>query len=78
LPELKLPAKFLPPNSGIPMNTPDAKTSANTPAPAPHTMPVEKLIDSMKPETPLMIEGNAGAAGAASSGASTSSAPATQ
>ena len=29
-PELKFPSKFLPPNSGIPMNTPDAKTAANT------------------------------------------------
>jgi pilus assembly protein CpaC len=76
LPELKFPAKFLPPNSGIPMNTPDAKTSANTPAPAPPTMPVEKLVDSMKPETPLMIEGTGSTFGAASSGASTSAAPA--
>jgi pilus assembly protein CpaC len=63
LPALKFPAKFLPPNSGIPMNTPDAKTAANTQAPAPPTMPVEKLIDSMKPETPLMIEGGSGGFG---------------
>jgi pilus assembly protein CpaC len=76
LPELKLPGKFLPPNSGIPMNTPDAKTSANTPKPAPLTMPVEKLVESMKPETPLVIEGSAGNFGAGSSGASTSSTPA--
>jgi pilus assembly protein CpaC len=76
LPDLKLPAKFLPPNSGIPMNTPDAKTSANTPKPAPLTMPVEKLVESMKPETPLVIEGSSGTFGAGSSGASTSSAPA--
>jgi pilus assembly protein CpaC len=33
LPDPKFPKKFLPPNSGIPMNTPDAKTAANTPAP---------------------------------------------
>jgi pilus assembly protein CpaC len=57
LPTLKFPQKFLPPNSNIPMNTPDAKTAANTPAPAPPTMPIEKLTDSMKPETPLVIEG---------------------
>jgi len=57
VPSLKFPAKFLPPNSGIPMSNPDAKTAANTPAPAPPTMPVEKLIDSMKPETPLVISG---------------------
>jgi pilus assembly protein CpaC len=78
LPTLKLPAKFLPPNSGIPMNTPDAKTAANTPAPPPSTMPVEKLIDSMRPEKPLMIEGGGVSFGAASSSSteSTSAAPA--
>jgi pilus assembly protein CpaC len=74
LPELKFPAKFLPPNSGIPMNTPDAKSAANTPAPPPPTMPVEKLVDSMKPEQPLVIEGATGGFGTAST--STSSAPA--
>jgi pilus assembly protein CpaC len=78
VPELKFPAKFLPSNSGIPLNNPDAKTAANTPAPAPPTMPVEKLIDSMKPETPLTVEGASGTFGAASSGASTSAAPAPQ
>jgi pilus assembly protein CpaC len=57
LPDLKLPGKFLPPNSGIPMNTPDAKTAANTPAPAPRTIPVEKLMDSLKPEKPLTESG---------------------
>jgi pilus assembly protein CpaC len=81
IPEPKLPTRFLPPNSGTPMNTPDAKTAANTPAPAPATIPVEKLLDSMKPETPLVIESTTGVFGAASSGAtaaSTSSAPAPQ
>ena len=72
LPDLKLLGKFLPPNSGIPMNTPDAKTAANTPAPAPQTIPVEKLVDSMKPEMPLTGEGGGG------SGASTTSMPAPQ
>jgi pilus assembly protein CpaC len=75
LPALKFPATFLPPNSGIPLNNPDAKTAANTPAPAPSTMPVEKLIDSMKPETPLTIEQSSGTFGGASGGASTSAAP---
>jgi pilus assembly protein CpaC len=45
------------------MNNPDAKTAANTPPPAPPSMPVEKLIDSMKPEVPLVIEGGAGTFG---------------
>jgi pilus assembly protein CpaC len=76
LPELKFPAKFLPPNSTIPMHTPDAKTAANTPAPAPPTIPVEKLVDSMKPAPPLVIEGSTGTFGAASAASSTSAAPA--
>jgi len=76
LPALKFPTKFLPPNSGIPMNHPDAKTAANTPAPAPPTIPVEKLIESMKPETPLMVQGDTGQFGASSASAtSTSAAP---
>jgi pilus assembly protein CpaC len=66
VPDLKYPVKFLPPNSGTPMNNPDAKTPANTPAPAPATIPVETLIDSMKPETPLVIEGGASGFGASS------------
>ena len=63
LPSLKFPVKFLPPNSNIPMNTPDTKTAANTPAAAQATIPVEKLVDSMKPETPLSVEGGFGATG---------------
>ena len=73
LPELKYPTKFLPPNSGIPMHNPDAKTPENTPAPAPATIPVEKLIESMRPEAPLVIEGAAGGFG--TSGGGISSAP---
>jgi len=75
LPDLKLLGKFLPPNSGIPMNTPDAKTAANTPAPAPPTIPVEKLVDSLKPETPLAEGGGLGF-GSSSGGSSTTAAPA--
>ncbi|MGO8717773.1 MAG: type II and III secretion system protein family protein [Acidobacteriaceae bacterium] len=76
LPDLKFPTKFLPPNSGIPMNTPDAKTAENTPAPAPTVIPVEKLIDSMKPEPPLLIEGATQGFGAASSASASSAAAA--
>jgi pilus assembly protein CpaC len=60
LPQLKYPGKFLPPNTGIAMNTPDAKTPENTPAAPPTAIPVEKLLESMKPEPPLVIEGNGG------------------
>jgi pilus assembly protein CpaC len=66
IPELKYPTKFLPSNSNIPMNQPDAKTAANTLAPAPATIPVETLIQSMKSEKPLVIEGASGTFGAAS------------
>jgi len=37
---------------------------------------VEKLIDSMRPETPLVIEGAKEGFGAASTGATTGAAPA--
>jgi pilus assembly protein CpaC len=71
LPAIKFPTPFMPPNTGIPMNTPDAKTPENTQPPPPPTIPVEKLIDSMKPEPTLQIEGGAGfgASGGGISGA---------
>ena len=67
LPSLKYPDKFLPANSGIPMHNPDAKTAANTLPPSAPTMPVEKLVNSMKPEKPLVIEDFSGAFGGGSS-----------
>ena len=67
LPALKYPQKFLPPNSGIPMNTPDAKTAASTLPPSPPTMPVEKLVESMRAERPLIVQGVSGAFGSSSS-----------
>ncbi|HZD49470.1 MAG TPA: pilus assembly protein N-terminal domain-containing protein [Silvibacterium sp.] len=68
LPQLKYPDKFLPPNSDIPMHNPDTKTAGATPPPPqPSTMPVEKLIQSMQPEQPLVIE-NGITPGAGSSG----------
>ena len=65
-PAVKFPVKFLPSNSNVPMNQPDAKSAANTPAPAPDAIPVETLVQSMKPEKPLVIEGDTGGFGAAS------------
>lgn len=65
-PDLKFPTKFLPSNSNVPMNHPDAKTAENTQAPAPATIPLETLIQSMKPEKPLIIEGGTGGFGSAS------------
>jgi pilus assembly protein CpaC len=70
LPELNYPEKFLPPNSSTPMHTPDTK-SASTSPPPPATIPVEKLIESRKPEKPLVIdEGYAAGSGSSAAGSS--------
>lgn len=59
LPQLHYPVPFMASNSNIPMSNPGPSvTGAKPPAEALPTMPVEKLIDSMKPEQPLEIEGN--------------------
>jgi pilus assembly protein CpaC len=63
IPGLKYPDKFLPPNSNIPMHEPDAKTAENTLPPPPTSIPVETLINSMKPEKTLVIEGGTGGFG---------------
>jgi pilus assembly protein CpaC len=57
LPDLKWPQAFLPPNSSIPMHTPDAKPAGSVAPPPPATIPVEKLVESQKPETPLQTQG---------------------
>jgi pilus assembly protein CpaC len=75
VPELKYPAKFLPTNSGIPMNTPDAKTPENTLPPPPPTVTVEKLVESMK-EKPLVVEGSSGTFGSSSGDSTSNTAPA--
>jgi len=62
-PALNWPDKFMPPNSNIPMHQPDAKTAENTLPPTPPTLPVETLINSMKPEKSLVIEGAGGGFG---------------
>jgi pilus assembly protein CpaC len=68
VPQLKYPTKFLPPNSNVPMNTPDAKSAANTLAPAPSVMPVERYIDSLKPTTPLQVNSVSGGFGGGTQG----------
>jgi pilus assembly protein CpaC len=66
VPDLKYPDKFLPANSNIPMHQPDEKTAGATSA-APTSVPVETLIESMKPEKPLVIEGATGSFGTSTS-----------
>ncbi len=63
LPAPNYPDKFMPPNSNIPMHQPDEKTAENTLPPPPASIPVEKLIESMKPEQPLVIESGRGGFG---------------
>lgn len=58
----RLPQSFMPPNSNTPMHTPDAQGEAAAPA-APAAIPVEQLIESMKPETPLADTGGGGGGG---------------
>jgi pilus assembly protein CpaC len=79
IPQLKYPAAFLPPNSNGPMHTPDAKTAENTLTPAPTSIPVETLLQSMRPERPLIIESGTGGFGMSGQtiNAPVSSAPAT-
>jgi pilus assembly protein CpaC len=62
-PDLKYPDQFMPPNSNIPMHQPDEKTADNTLPPSAPAVPVETLIDSMKPEKPLVIESGTGGFG---------------
>ncbi|HEX4284650.1 MAG TPA: pilus assembly protein N-terminal domain-containing protein [Terracidiphilus sp.] len=62
----KYPQGFLPPNSNTPMHTPD-EGSADQKL-APDTIPVEQLIESMKPETPLSDGGGGGGSSYGSSG----------
>jgi len=76
LPELKYPEGFLPPNSTIPMHTPDTKIAGTALPPPPATIPVEKLIESQKPETPL--EGSGGIAIGGGGGGGTSGQPGPQ
>ena len=64
LPELNYPEKFLPPNSKIPMTTPGANVTDAKPLPAsPQKISVEGLMESMKPEKPLVIQSGSGMTG---------------
>jgi pilus assembly protein CpaC len=76
-PNLKYPDQFMPPNSNIPMHQPDEKNADNTMAPAPAAIPVETLIQSMKPEKPLVIESGTGGFGVGGSGINTGGAATT-
>jgi len=63
IPIPKFPKSFLPPNSNTPMHSPDAKTPDNTLSTSPKTIPIEQLLDSMKPEPQLSAPASVGAGG---------------
>lgn len=54
LPTPNYPQRFLPPNSTIPMHTPDAKSPENTLPAQPSTIPVSKLQEYMKDQQTQM------------------------
>ena len=65
LPAIKYPQSFLPSASGIAMTTPENEP---TPAAPTETMPVEKLVESMKPEPQLSVDQGYGSGGGSSGG----------
>jgi len=82
LPQVNFPVPFLPSNSNHAMINPGPEVTGAKPLPeATSTMPVEKLIESMQPEQPLVIEGGMSTSGygtqggGGSTGASTSVVP---
>jgi pilus assembly protein CpaC len=69
LPKLNYPEPFLKPNSKIPMTNPGPSVTGAKPLPAsPQKIPIEQLMDSMKPETPLVLQSGAAAYGAGAGG----------
>jgi pilus assembly protein CpaC len=64
LPQVNYPVPFLPSNSNHAMINPGPDVTGAKPLPdASPTMPVEKLIESMQPEQPLVIEGSMSTSG---------------
>jgi pilus assembly protein CpaC len=69
LPKPNFPHPFLEPNSNIPMHNPEPAPGATQAAEAPAAIPVEKLLESQKPEQPLVIDDSYKASGGGSSSA---------
>lgn len=72
LPEPKFAQPFLAPNSMIPMQTPESAPGTTEAAHAPATIPVEKLIESLQPEKPLVVNDSFGSQGGGGSGSAPS------
>jgi pilus assembly protein CpaC len=84
LPQVNYPVPFMPSNSNHAMTNPGPDVTGARPlADAPPAMPVEKLVESMQPEQPLVLDGNMtpggytsqGGQGASTGAVSTPSAP---
>jgi pilus assembly protein CpaC len=72
LPQVNYPEPFMPSNSNHAMTNPGPDiTGARPLADATLTMPVEKLVESMQPEQPLVIDSNMTQGGYGNQGAST-------
>lgn len=57
VPEVKNPVPFLQPNTGKDMSTPGQKLTGAVPVTPPSkTIPVEKVVESLRPEKPLLID----------------------
>ena len=64
LPALHYPTEFLKPNSKVSMSNPGPEVTGAKPLPpAPQSIAIEKLNDSMKPEQPLAIQSGTGGVG---------------
>ncbi len=64
LPALHYPTPFLKPNSNVPMQNPGPEVTGAKPLPpAPPTIPIEKLQESMQPEAPLVVQSGTGGNG---------------
>jgi pilus assembly protein CpaC len=72
LPQINYPVPFLPSNSHHAMTNPGPEVTGAKPlADATPTMPVEKLVESMQPEQPLVIDTSMTQGGYGNQGAST-------
>jgi len=68
LPQPTFDKPFLPRTSTLPMQTPETPSGSTQAVQAPATIPVEKLIESMQPEKPLVIDDSYGTKGGGGSG----------
>ena len=72
LPQVNYPEPFMPSNSNHAMSNPGPEVTGAKPLPdATPTIPVEKLIESMQPEQPLVIDTNMTQGGYGGQGAAT-------